>query len=361
MLKNNYNQEQKQSTKQQGNDLATQLMAEIKQDEANFIKDGYNEFKHLDENENVTQEFKQLQDQNIVERSGSTFFLTENIYHQITNIFKVETQYEIQVHSPEVVKSKLGLKKHVEFTVQLANLKENKVWTVKRRYKSFKFLETILKNDWPGIYIPPLPERAMDNITADNLLNTTYSGLSGSYSLQKIDERCRHFEYFLIKIMDNRLLAESQVVQTFLTMPNLKHLLKYLKNYKMMDMKQIVDKYTSIFSIFRTLPMTEEIKTKYVAFSKWTRRVKLRLMKMNQIAKRLKQNFNEGYNALNNFKDKFLIGYMEKFLEYDDASQMYPALKDDFKPEVFDEICDLMQNELYDVLSLENAFDDINN
>lgn len=70
-------------------------------------------------------------------------------------IKEIDTGIEVAVTNPTVVNKKVG--KFVQYDISGNDKSGN--FTCKRRYNAFKELRAKLCENWPGIFIPPLPEK----------------------------------------------------------------------------------------------------------------------------------------------------------------------------------------------------------
>lgn len=86
----------------------------------------------------------------------------------------------------------------------------------RRRYTDFEWLRDVLTKTYPGIYIPPLPRKTLDEYASD----------------EKIEKRMRMLTRFLNSLISDPLLRNSEVLYQFLSLENTKSLDSQLKNYE---------------------------------------------------------------------------------------------------------------------------------
>lgn len=68
---------------------------------------------------------------------------------------EIDTGIEVEVSNPTITNKKIG--KYVKYDV--SGNDKNGNFNCKRRYNAFKELRVKLCENWPGIFIPPLPEK----------------------------------------------------------------------------------------------------------------------------------------------------------------------------------------------------------
>ena len=68
---------------------------------------------------------------------------------------EIDTGIEVAVSNPTVVNKKV--KNYVQYDITGNDKSGN--FSCKRRYNAFKELRNKLCENWPGIFIPPLPEK----------------------------------------------------------------------------------------------------------------------------------------------------------------------------------------------------------
>ena len=69
------------------------------------------------------------------------------------------TGIEINVKNPTLMKESVMTKTYIIYDIEGADKHGN--FQVKRRFKDFFELRTRLVENWPGVLIPPLPEKKM--------------------------------------------------------------------------------------------------------------------------------------------------------------------------------------------------------
>jgi hypothetical protein len=83
----------------------------------------------------------------------------------------IDTGIEVAVSNPTVVSKKVG--KHVQYDI--SGNDKNGNFSCQRRYNAFHELRVKLCDNWPGIFVPPLPEKKkIGNFDAAFLADRTY-------------------------------------------------------------------------------------------------------------------------------------------------------------------------------------------
>ncbi len=111
--------------------------------------------------------------------------------------WRVQEPPNLAVSSPVVKSSSLG-KKHHEYRLLGADFMGE--IDVMRRYSEFLFFRQFLQDRWPGLYIPPMPQKQT----------------VGNKEEQFIEERTHFLDRFMKEICRLPYLYESEELQGFL-------------------------------------------------------------------------------------------------------------------------------------------------
>ena len=137
---------------------------------------------------------------------------------------------EVKVQDPEEVKAGLFEKNYTVYTVVG---KDNKgAFNVKRRFKEFEALRLKLKANWPGIFIPAIPDKAVSN--------------KGS---TLISERLIFLDHFMKKCARMEHIFESEEMQIFLKSAG-KDTFKLINDLPLKSSSTIYQKYSVLFPSF---------------------------------------------------------------------------------------------------------------
>jgi sorting nexin-1/2 len=109
-----------------------------------------------------------------------------------------DTGVEIEVKNPCVAKDGAMSKKYIIYDVEGTDKDGN--FKVKRRFKDFDELRTKLVESWPGILIPPLPEKKVQ----------------GNTDSEFVLERKGLLDYFIKRCSKLSHIYYSDVMQVFL-------------------------------------------------------------------------------------------------------------------------------------------------
>lgn len=84
------------------------------------------------------------------------------------------------------------------YTFEGINLTTHEAFTVTRRYKQFHALHTFLRERYPGMYVPPIPKKALSNKNEEF-----------------VEERCFLLNKFVKQLTKCPYLLESQEFNVF--------------------------------------------------------------------------------------------------------------------------------------------------
>lgn len=87
---------------------------------------------------------------------------------------------------------------HITFEVQTSLVN----WSVRRRYSDFEWLRTILVNQYPKLYIPPVPDKQMGPKRFESCF---------------VRKRMKFLQSFIDILIDNELFKASEVLIVFLS------------------------------------------------------------------------------------------------------------------------------------------------
>ena len=141
------------------NQESENLVQETKKEEV--LDEGDEEEEEIDVQ--ITETEKQELKMKIEEPSRPTAKDAEDIA-RAKALFEKETGIEIQVCNPQEKKGGAFSKNYTTYDV-VGKDKNGKI-QVSRRYKEFDLLRTKLKENWPGIFIPALPEKKVQKTAA---------------------------------------------------------------------------------------------------------------------------------------------------------------------------------------------------
>ena len=147
-------------------------------------------------------------------------------------IIEKSSGIEIKVHNPQEKKGGAFSKNY--FTYEISGKDKNGSISVQRRYKEFDALRERLKLNWPGIFIPALPEKKLDK--NNNKI---------------IKEREIFLNHFMKKCAKMDHIFYSEEMQIFLrSTGSSDELLKNLTTMAPKTASQLCAQYTSLFPEF---------------------------------------------------------------------------------------------------------------
>jgi sorting nexin-1/2 len=105
---------------------------------------------------------------------------------------------EVSVSDPTKVGD--GMSAYTVFKVTTKIMSASaRIFVVQRRYSDFEWLQSQLSHDFPGIIIPPLPEKSF----------------IGRFSSDFVEARQRGLEKFMLRILNHKLLSKCKDLPTF--------------------------------------------------------------------------------------------------------------------------------------------------
>eukprot|EP00908_Phaeocystis_cordata_P026424 Transcript_8907.p1 GENE.Transcript_8907~~Transcript_8907.p1 ORF type:complete len:518 (-),score=191.28 Transcript_8907:111-1664(-) len=121
----------------------------------------------------------------------------------------------VSVHSPELITSTL-LKSHHVYRVEVkARDLAVPLFSVRRRFSDFDWLQSRLRAAYPGVLVPPLPEKqAALEVAAQEVMQV--SGVSDDSADSWLEQRCAALGRMLARIHAHPMLSGSADLQAFL-------------------------------------------------------------------------------------------------------------------------------------------------
>jgi len=219
----------------------------------------------------------------------------------------------IQVSNP-IIKETM-VKKYTVYSIKGND--ELGAFECQRRYSRFLILREVLRSRWPGVYIPPLPEKKM----------------VGNLDAAFVEDRRCSLEAFMQKLQATSYLYYSEEAQLFMR-GNQEDIKTALRALKPQSYEDLVSKYAATFAHLSGLELSNEKALKIFNFQLYLKKMKESFEIYKNMAKSLANAKRDYYNRLALFHKHVLIDYEEKCLtEYTNGSQTPFVFRNEQEPD----------------------------
>ena len=181
--------------------------------------------------------------------SISSNFSNTNINEtNINNSSLNDIKYEVSVTDPEKRGDNINSYTVYRINTTCKSNSNTTLFNIQRRYKDFEWFRNTLVVEFPGIIVPPLPEKT----------------IIGKFSVDFIDSRRRGLEKFLIRTLNHPLLSKGKEITSFLSLDE-ESLERVKLSQKEVDSKpKTFNSYLEMFQDFTTNVSAQYFLVRYI-------------------------------------------------------------------------------------------------